>query len=69
MTFVELSKKFMHGFCLKFIAHSVRKFPDIWNMNFMWIRHVGNRPRTHRLAGFLPKHAENPRDEFIKIFS
>ena len=69
MTFIELSKRFMHGFCLKFLAHVVHKFPDIWNMNFMWIRHAGKKPRTHRLACFLPKTTKDISSEFIRIFS
>lgn len=68
MAFVELSKRFMHGFCLKFLAHVVRKFPEIWNMNFMWIRHVGLKPRTHRLACFLTDKKTADPAEFIRQF-
>ena len=66
--FVELSNKFMRGYCLKLLAHVFKKFPELWTMNFMWIRHSG-RPRTHRLDGFTRGNtAEDRRLFFIERF-
>lgn len=35
---------------LRLLAHVFKKFPAMWTMNWMFVRHPGkNKPRTHRM--------------------
>lgn len=45
------------------LAHTFAKFPKMWNVNWMYIRHTSPRKkaiRTHRLAHLVPVAANRP---------
>ena len=45
------------------LAHTFAKFPKMWNVNWMYIRHTSPRKkaiRTHRLAYLVPVAANRP---------
>ena len=62
---------------LRLLAHVFRKYPELWSMNWMFVRHRGKnkRPaRTHRLAGYVFPQDKRPdsyfdsdalRDDFV----
>lgn len=64
-----------HGSCctgtyaglLCVLAHVFEKFPSMWKMNWMFVRHVkpkNGRTRTHRLMSALPAAAKRPAGYF-----
>lgn len=45
------------------LAHTFAKFPKMWNVNWMYIRHTSSKKkaiRTHRLAHLVPVAANRP---------
>lgn len=52
------------GGALRVLAHVFAKFPDMWNMSWMYVRHArpkDGRVRTHRLAGIMPISENRPK--------
>ena len=49
------------------LAHIFAKFPKLWNVSWMYIRHTSLKKkavRTHRLAGFVSVSANRPAEYF-----
>ena len=48
---------------LRVLAHVFKKFPEMWKMNWMFIRHKGKnkkQARTHRLAEYVFRPTSRP---------
>lgn len=48
---------------LRLLAHVFRKFPSLWSMNWMFVRHTGKnsaKARTHRLKHAMGSLASRP---------
>lgn len=53
---------------LRVLAHVFKKFPELWKMNWMFIRHKGKNKkqvRTHRLAEYVFQPSKRPDAYFV----
>lgn len=48
----------------RLLAHAFRKFPGMWTMNWMFVRHRKSGKRTHRMAHSLPEMAGRGKEYF-----
>lgn len=57
---------------LVLLAYVFKKFPELWNMNFMWIRHRvkrGGIKRSHRLSEFAEHRTDFLNKYFVKVIA
>jgi len=52
------------GGLLCLLAHIFAKFPDMWTMSWMFVRHRLTGRRAHRLAWLIPAAAKRPPEYF-----